>query len=701
MELTTHPDSSLLSEFLAAQSAQSREAAFSELVRRHAPMVLGVCRRVLNSSADAEDAAQAVFLTLAHKAGTLDRSTPLSGWLHRLAWQVALDARRRAFTRTRHEREAAQLSAQTESSRHNREWETLRPELDDALNALPEKYRLPILLHHLKGHTQAETAELLREKPGTVSMHLNRGREMLRERLVRRGVLLSAGTLGALISSQAQATEIPLTFITGTSKTAGLIAAGNAAAGVVSTNVTALTQGAMNMLFYAKMKTAAVVLFSVAAITGTGFWVMKAQAQENAPQERPKTSPVATPAPKPNGDPSKQPTTAEIMQRKVSFEFIDTPLSEAVAFLQKMAGKNVTFKLAPELEKMPINLRVTDMKLETALEWIARLADGKVKVEGNVVSIEKGAEATKKVEEDADAPWKVAMRKALERKISFEFVDTPFVDTIAFLKSLTKVNFIIDPKVVANNPPAISLKVSDMNTELALKWILRLADLEYDLRNQAVYITSKGNLAQAVELSLYDIGDLTADKDKKLTPNTVADQIRQTIAPETWDAAKGTSIEERGGKLVIMNSPAVHKQIDEFLGSLREKNDPGRWNAMTNVVPDSGQDKAKSAALTFFTEKIKPALLVKANPQTAVLLGLKPKLQSYDLKTSDAIRRAARNIKHSNLLFGQVNDLQNDKKYRLVTLALERPNVEGGGLIVHVVVGETQETVLAWQSWTE
>ncbi|MCW8133707.1 MAG: hypothetical protein KIS92_25400, partial [Planctomycetota bacterium] len=113
----------------------------------------------------------------------------------------------------------------------------------------------------------------------------------------------------------------------------------------------------------------------------------------------------------------------------------------------------------------------------------------------------------RKVEE----PWKLEARKKLGRHVSFEFVDTPLEEALAFLDSLTKVNFILDPRVAAEGAGkiAITLRVSDMEMEMALKWILRLADLDYELRNQAVFITKKANLAGSVELEIYDVRDLT------------------------------------------------------------------------------------------------------------------------------------------------------------------------------------------------
>jgi RNA polymerase sigma factor (sigma-70 family) len=173
-------DHELICEF--ADSGADRP--FELLVRRHGGLVLGVCRAILRDATDAEDAAQAAFLTLARKAPSLRSHHTIAGWLHQVACNVARRAREARRLRQQREREAATLfeaRAATETSEP-----AIAAEIHRAIQSLPERYRLPLILHHLEGWSEQEVAQILDCKLGTVSGRLSRGREMLRDDLESR-----------------------------------------------------------------------------------------------------------------------------------------------------------------------------------------------------------------------------------------------------------------------------------------------------------------------------------------------------------------------------------------------------------------------------------------------------------------------------------------------------------------------------------
>ena len=183
-------DGQLLERYLTRRD----ESAFAALVGRHGPMVLGVCRAVLNDSPEVEDAFQATFLVLIRKAGTIRGRDAVGGWLHRVAHRVAVQAGLDRSRKHRHERGAADLSALDEiaEERANDEW---RAPLHEEVARLPERFRLPVVLCYLEGKTHAQAAFELRWGEATLRRRLSGARDLLRSRLTRRGVAMSGGAV--------------------------------------------------------------------------------------------------------------------------------------------------------------------------------------------------------------------------------------------------------------------------------------------------------------------------------------------------------------------------------------------------------------------------------------------------------------------------------------------------------------------------
>jgi RNA polymerase sigma factor (sigma-70 family) len=256
MERDDRSDGQLLSEFNSTHA----EGAFEALVQRHGPLVFGVCYRVLGRTHEAEDAAQAVFLTLAVKAGSL-RPDSLAGWLYKVARQVALNIRKANTVRMQHENSQEPIQTRDPQQAANKE---MRAALDRELLALPERYRVPILLHHLEGRTKDEVAAELGVNSGTVSSRLDRGRELLRERLGRAAVSFSVPALLTLVGQETVAIEVPRAFTSAAGKHARLIATGSAAgAQAVPARARELSSKAMEYL--AAERTRSLLKISAAA----------------------------------------------------------------------------------------------------------------------------------------------------------------------------------------------------------------------------------------------------------------------------------------------------------------------------------------------------------------------------------------------------------------------------------------------------
>jgi RNA polymerase sigma factor (sigma-70 family) len=190
-------DGLLLTRFLTP--GEGSEAAFRALVIRHGPMVLGVCRRILDDPAAADDAFQATFMILVKKARRLRDRDLLGGWLHGVASRVARKAKCEAARR----RVVEQRSfSRPDHSEHDHEQAELRAIIDEEIHRLPEHYRLPLVLCHLEGLRHHEAAHRLGCAVGTIESRLSRAKEQLRTRLVRRGVAPSASLLAATLSSR-------------------------------------------------------------------------------------------------------------------------------------------------------------------------------------------------------------------------------------------------------------------------------------------------------------------------------------------------------------------------------------------------------------------------------------------------------------------------------------------------------------------
>jgi len=267
----TPTDGLLLAEFALTGSPE----AFEELVRRHGGMVAGVCRRI--APRDAEDVAQAVFLTLAHKAKSLQGQACVAGWLHHVARDLARNALKSADRQKKREREAGGM--RRDETREDAGWDEIRPILDRELDGLPEKYRVPLLLHYLQGRTQEEIAHEMGCQPGTISTWLHRGRELLRGRLSRAGVAVSSGMLFSLILQNSASAAISTGTMTAAVQAAGLVAAGHAtaAAAALTPKAALLVKGGLKAMAIAKLKLAASIMISI-SMAGTGAGVAAYQA---------------------------------------------------------------------------------------------------------------------------------------------------------------------------------------------------------------------------------------------------------------------------------------------------------------------------------------------------------------------------------------------------------------------------------------
>jgi RNA polymerase sigma factor (sigma-70 family) len=251
-------------ELLEGYVTRRDDGAFEALVRRHGPMVLGVCRRVLRNEADAEDAFQATFLVLVRKAASVRPRGMVGNWLHGVAHNTARKAKAMNSRRRVKERAAEQPSGTAATAEQRQHLEEV---LDEALGGLPDRYRVAIVLCDLEGETIKEAARRVGCPAGTLGARLSRGRALLARRLARQGLNLSGGLLAATLAPSVASAAVPAPLVAATVKAAGLFAAGRATSGVITERVAALTEGVLKAMLLTKLKIAGLLLAVGLALT--------------------------------------------------------------------------------------------------------------------------------------------------------------------------------------------------------------------------------------------------------------------------------------------------------------------------------------------------------------------------------------------------------------------------------------------------
>ena len=346
-------DAALLRRFIS----EGDERAFTALVDRHGPLVLQVCRRVLGDGGDAEDAFQATFLVLARKAATLRHREALSAWLHGVARRVALKAR---------SARARQFHRRTEFIPSCKPLPVVDPRpdplaefsgrelvmiIDQEVQRLPEAYRLPVLLCCLEGRSLEEAARQLGWTPGSVKGRLERGRARLHDRLLRRGLTLSAALAAAEVSQGAAPAAVVVARLAAATARGALLFAvrPQAATGEASAAAVALAGQTLKGMAVARLKVAAALVLVIVLLT-TGWVMLRA-----GPEPDPDQPAQARSAPLADGPPGELPRDpdAPIDVGGCVLDPQDRPIAGARLYVGFSAPRS-----APEVRFQPLAYRL-------------------------------------------------------------------------------------------------------------------------------------------------------------------------------------------------------------------------------------------------------------------------------------------------------------------------------------------------------
>lgn len=280
-------DGQLLERFVARRE----EAIFHVLLRRHGPMVQGVCRRWLHDPHQADDAFQATFLVLVRRAEAIGRREAVGAWLYRVAFRIAARSKMKSDRQRQREGPIADVAGPPTADAASSE---LRLVLDEELNRLPRKYRDPLVLRYLEEKPNEEVAAQLSWPLGTVKTRLGKARELLRERLAKRGLALTAVALEAALGETTSA-AVHAVLAEATAQAALLAVAGQTAG---TAGAILLTEGVLHEMLQTKFIKGvfgAVLTLGLLAV-GTGWLWTEAQAEKPAAEAPKPKAPQPAPA---------------------------------------------------------------------------------------------------------------------------------------------------------------------------------------------------------------------------------------------------------------------------------------------------------------------------------------------------------------------------------------------------------------------
>jgi RNA polymerase sigma factor (sigma-70 family) len=516
-------DGQLLHRFLSGRDP----AAFTTIMQRYGAMVWGICVRRLGETAEAEDAFQATFLVLVRKASSLRTPQQLGPWLYGVAYRTTLKLRGRLARQVT--REAPLLEQTPQKQPADSIWPELRPLLDEEVNRLPEKYRQPVVLCYLQGMSSEEAAERLRCAKGTIFSRLARARDLLRKRLVRRGVGVSAGVLAALLPDNAILRSAPPAALGETTVRLSLLVAAGTAGPAMSASLAALVEGVIQSMFLSKVKFVVIVFLALGLLSsGAGFVAHRTAAGQPAakpasPSERPaavldknkeKTKekpPEEAPAPKVKPEEALAVTIPDATARiKTWHERLTQPLDFAgledqratLADALDMLSKryNLTFEIndgafsaenLSQVEQTPITATKTIPALKTSsLATVLRIILARVPSPSGAAFVLRP--------DSVEITTNMAVRKELgvwEPRPLLPLVWDVFED-ISISKALQRVtertsfNVIVDSTVKEKVKEKVTVQFNNVPVDTAVRLLANMADLSMVQVDNVFYLTT-------------------------------------------------------------------------------------------------------------------------------------------------------------------------------------------------------------------
>jgi len=510
-------DAELLRRFAACRD----EAAFAALVARHGPMVWGVCRRMLDRPQDAEDAFQAVFLVMLRKSRRLLQPDLLGPWLHAVALKTA--ARLRAGMARRRQRERPLVAEPVMESTPEVVWRDLRPVLDEEVGRLPARYRAAFILCCLEGLTNEAAARRLGCPKGTVLSRLSRGRELLRRRLVRRGLGLSAAALAAVLTARDCSAAVPAALTDSTLRLGLAFAVGGASASLSAP--AALAKGVLKSMFLTKVKLVAAVLLTLGVLgMGAGLVAFGAgRTPQAAPiQKAPDGKPAAAEADaKPPADEDNKAAAANVpveeqarvwhqeMDKPVSMDELDKPnltLGEALGLFEKRYGLRFEINDAAFAEEGMA--QVLGQQIASPDRWpLSRMKNVTLATALRVVLDRLPVPALAVIRRDTveittvhfmRAELGIPEDKPLLPLVWEEMDGVPLPRALQQLAKASGMNVVLDPRALTDDAATLKItaQFASVPVDAAVRVLANMADLQAVQVGNVFYVTTPKRAAQ-------------------------------------------------------------------------------------------------------------------------------------------------------------------------------------------------------------
>jgi RNA polymerase sigma factor (sigma-70 family) len=510
-------DTQLLGRFLTSRD----ESAFTTLVQRYGAMVWGLCVRCLGETPEAEDAFQATFLVLVRKAASLHGPNQLGPWLYGVAYRTSLKLRcQRARRKARETPLTEQIAAERPESICG-EWGLV---LDEEIHRLPTKYRLPVLLCCLQGLSSEEAAQRLGCAKGTVFSRLSRARDLLRRRLARRGVEVSAGALAAVLAESAVLRAAPpLALREMTIRTSLLLAAGTTGQ-ALSAPLAALVEGVVRSMFLTKVKYLAIVTLALGlAGSGVGFLAHHTSASESFKPSPLPANPdngraealvlakaeAEAPAPANPNQPAQHNSARsirEVLNQEVDYGGLEDARATLGDALDQLSKRyNLTFVLnerafdydASKEEDFVARTPIADPTplppMRTTLATILRKILGRVREDKGAIYLIRRDFIEITTKKAVRAELGIPPDRPLLPLVGDTLTNDPIVESFDRLAHQSGYNIVVDPRIADKLQTPATAEFNNMPVDTAVRLLANMAGMGVVRLDNMFYVTTADN----------------------------------------------------------------------------------------------------------------------------------------------------------------------------------------------------------------